>query len=194
MDNQSFLAFVKWYFDLVSDKFYGRASNATRFNISKKERLIAIVVGYCIFIGSGMLLFVQIDGNYILFIMAILISVILLFMGRFSLLYYILIYNKCKKFNRSLNDRVIIEESIQYKTSNRIRQAISRHYKIIDLKGSLVSLRFILKNKSGNELNNIIVLKITSNKIILNNKVISEKRLNDVNEFEELIKGNDEGL
>lgn len=24
MDNQSFLVFVKWYFDLVSDKFYGR--------------------------------------------------------------------------------------------------------------------------------------------------------------------------
>jgi len=51
-----------------------------------------------------------------------------------------------------------------------------------------------LKNRSGNKQNNFIVLKITSNKITINGKVISKKRLNDVNVFEELIKGNDEGL
>ena len=49
MDNQSFPVFLKWYFNIVSDKFYGRASNVTRFNISKKERLIAIVVGSIIY-------------------------------------------------------------------------------------------------------------------------------------------------
>ena len=190
MDNHTFLKFIKWHFNLISDRFYGRSSNATRFSISKNERLIAIVVAYIIFTASWSLLFVPINGNYVLFIIAIIIFVILLLITRFSLLYYVFVFNKYKKIDRSLNDRVIVEECIQYKTSNRIRQAISRQYKIIEVRGSIFFLKFILKNRSSNKHNDFIVLKITPSKILLNSEVICTKRLIDVNEFEGLLKSN----
>jgi len=190
MENQSFSTFIKWHFNLINDKFYSKSSNATRFNISKNERLIAIVVAYIIFVASWSLLFVPIKGNYVFFIMANIIFVALLFMSRFSLLYYLFIFNKYSKINRSLNDRVIVDECILYKTSNRIRQAISVKYKIIEVKGNISCLKFILKNRSSHKHNDFIVLKITSNKIRLNGEVISKKRLSDVIELEDLLKNN----
>lgn len=189
MNEQRFFKFVKWYFNFTSEKFYGRPSNATMFYISKKERLVAIFMAYLLFFVSWSILFLKINGIFFIFLADIIVFITLLCLTRFSISYYILLFYKIHKKNRSINDRAIVEECIFYNFSKQIRNAILKYYKIADVRGNIFYLKYFLTVKNGNRnIKKYITLKITSNKIYLNNDKISTVRLNDICDFEELIK------
>lgn len=190
MENKTFFNFIKWYFKFISDKFYEIPSNTSLPYITKKERLGLVIAAYLIFISSWFILFLEINGKYFLFSIPIIIFIVLLCLTRFSFTYYFILYKKSKKINRSINDKVIIEECMLYKVSKKIRNVINQYYKIIDVRGTIFSLKYYLfdrtKNNNSNSRKKYIILKIKSNKIYLNGKKISNKRLINTSELNNL--------
>lgn len=181
MENKTFFNFMKWYFKFISDKFYVIPVNTSLHYITKKERLVLVVAAYLIFVASWSILLLQITGKVWLFFSIMIIPFVLLCLTRFSFTYYFILYKKSKKINRSINDKVIIEECMLYKASKKIRNVIHQYYKIIDVRGTIFSLKYYLfdrtKNNNSNSRKKYIILKIKSNKIYLNGKKISNKRL-----------------
>lgn len=198
MENKTFFNFVKWYFKFIGDKFYVIPVNTSLHYITKKERLGLVVAAYLLFIASLSVLFLQMTGKVWLFLFIMIIPIVLLCLTRFSFTYYLILYKKSKKINRSINDKVIIEECMLYKVSKKIRNVINQYYKIIDVKGTIFSLKYYLfdrtKNNNSNSRKKYIILKITSNKIYLNGKKISNKRLINTSELNNLfsVKRNEE--
>lgn len=188
MENKTFFNFVKWYFKFTSDKFY-EIPNSGRY-ITKKERLGLVIAAYLIFISSWFIFFLEINGKYFLISIPIIIFSILLCLTRFSFTYYFILYKKFKNINRSINDKVIIEECMLYKVSKKIRNVINQYYKIIDVRGTIFSLKYYLfdrtKKNDSNSRKKYIILKIKSNKIYLNGKKISNKRLINTSELNNL--------
>ena len=190
MENKTFFNFMKWYFKFISDKFYVIPVNTSLHYITKKERLGLVVAAYLIFVASWSVLLLQTTGKIWLFLSIMIIPFVLLRLTRFSFTYYFILYKKSKKINRSINDKVIIEECMLYKTSKKIRNVINQYYKIIDVTGTIFSLKYYLfdrtKNNNSNSRKKYIILKIKSNKIYLNGKKISNKRLINTSELNNL--------
>lgn len=190
MENKTFFNFMKWYFKFISDKFYVIPVNTSLHYITKKERLGLVVAAYLIFVASWSVLLLQTTGKIWLFLSIMIIPFVLLRLTRFSFTYYFILYKKSKKINRSINDKVIIEECMLYKVSKKIRNVINQYYKIIDVTGTIFSLKYYLfdrtKNNNSNSRKKYIILKIKSNKIYLNGKKISNKRLINTSELNNL--------
>ncbi len=190
MENKTFFNFMKWYFKFISDKFYVIPVNTSLHYITKKERLGLVVAAYLIFVASWSVLLLQTTGKIWLFLSIMIIPFVLLRLTRFSFTYYFILYKKSKKINRSINDKVIIEECMLYKASKKIRNVINQYYKIIDVTGTIFSLKYYLfdrtKNNNSNSRKKYIILKIKSNKIYLNGKKISNKRLINTSELNNL--------
>ena len=74
-----------------------------------------------------------------------------------------------------------------YKVSEKVRNVINHYYKIIDVRGTIFSLKYYLfdrtKKNNSNSRKKYIILKIKSNKIYLNGKKISNKRLINTSEL-----------
>lgn len=191
MENKNFFNFMKWYFKFISDKFYVIPVNTSLHYITKKERLGLVVAAYLIFVASWSVLLLQTTGKIWLFLSIMIIPFVLLCLTRFSFTYYFILYKKSKKINRSINDKVIIEECMLYKASKKIRNVINQYYKIIDVTGTIFSLKYYLfdrtKNNNSNSRKKYIILKIKSNKIYLNGKKISNKRLINTSELNNLL-------
>lgn len=191
MENKTFFNFMKWYFKFISDKFYVIPVNTSLHYITKKERLGLVVAAYLIFVASWSVLLLQTTGKIWLFLSIMIIPFVLLCLTRFSFTYYFILYKKSKKINRSINDKVIIEECMLYKASKKIRNVINQYYKIIDVTGTIFSLKYYLfdrtKNNNSNSRKKYIILKIKSNKIYLNGKKISNKRLINTSELNNLL-------
>lgn len=190
MENKNFFNFMKWYFKFISDKFYVIPVNTSLHYITKKERLGLVVAAYLIFVASWSVLLLQTTGKIWLFLSIMIIPFVLLCLTRFSFTYYFILYKKSKKINRSINDKVIIEECMLYTVSKKIRNVINQYYKIIDVTGTIFSLKYYLfdrtKNNNSNSRKKYIILKIKSNKIYLNGKKISNKRLINTSELNNL--------
>lgn len=190
MENKTFFNFIKWYFKFISDKFYETPSNTSLHYITKKERLGLVITAYLIFISSWFILFLEINAKYFLFSILIIIFIVLLCLTRFSFTYYFILYKKSKNINRSINDKVIIEECMLYKVSEKIRNVINQYYKIIDVRGTIFSLKYYLfdrtKKNNSNSRKKYDIIKIKSNKIYLNGKKISNKRLINTSELNNL--------
>ena len=191
MENKTFFNFMKWYFKFISDKFYVIPVNTSLHYITKKERLGLVVAAYLIFVASWSVLLLQTTGKIWLFLSIMIIPFVLLRLTRFSFTYYFILYKKSKKINRSINDKAIIEECMLYKASKKIRNVINQYYKIIDVTGTIFSLKYYLfdrtKNNNSNSRKKYIILKIKSNKIYLNGKKISNKRLINTSEVNNLL-------
>ena len=191
MENKTFFNFMKWYFKFISDKFYVIPVNTSLHYITKKERLGLVVAAYLIFVASWSVLLLQTTGKIWLFLSIMIIPFVLLRLTRFSFTYYFILYKKSKKINRSINDKAIIEECMLYKASKKIRNVINQYYKIIDVTGTIFSLKYYLfdrtKNNNSNSRKKYIILKIKSNKIYLNGKKISNKRLINTSELNNLL-------
>lgn len=191
MENKTFFNFMKWYFKFISDKFYVIPVNTSLHYITKKERLGLVVAAYLIFVASWSVLLLQTTGKIWIFLSIMIIPFVLLCLTRFSFTYYFILYKKSKKINRSINDKAIIEECMLYKASKKIRNVINQYYKIIDVTGTIFSLKYYLfdrtKNNNCNSRKKYIILKIKSNKIYLNGKKISNKRLINTSELNNLL-------
>ena len=79
-----------------------------------------------------------------------------------------------------------------YKTYQKFRNVINQYYKIIRVKGTMFSLKYVLVlretinyNKTNNKKT---ILKITSNKIFLNRKKISNKKITTLLELNNLLQ------
>lgn len=174
---KKFLNFIKWYFKYTNDKFYYDSNVSSNFYIKRKERLPVVFISYLILIISLVLLFVPIHGFHWFSIFGIIISLGFLYLCRFSIIYYLTIYKKYIKKDKTLNNRTIVEEFIMYDLSKDVRRLISDYYRIIDVKGNIFSLKYkLIKRKDKNK--KIITLKITSKKICLGKIKIAKTILN----------------
>ena len=102
-----------------------------------------------------------------------------------------ILYLKSKKINRSLNDKVIIEECILYKCSEDFRNVINQYFKIVNVRGTIFTMKYYLfyksKNVNSKSYKKYSILKLKSNKIYLNGEKISNKRLINISEFDDLL-------
>ena len=189
MVNKTFFNFIVWYFKYTNDNLYKKPKSG-RY-ITKKERLGLVISAYLLFFSSWLVLFLEIKGNYLLFCIPNIIYIVLLFLTRFSLIYYMILYLKSKKINRSLNDKVIIEECILYKCSEDFRNVINQYFKIVNVRGTIFTMKYYLfyksKNVNSKSYKKYSILKLKSNKIYLNGEKISNKRLINISEFDDLL-------
>ena len=186
MNNQNFFTFIKWYFNMTTKKRFPEKS--MRFSVSQKERLPEVIFAYLLFIASWGLLFWSSPLNIFYLICANFIVLLCLILTRFGFIYYAILYKRSKHINRSLNDKIILEEHLLLKLSKEVRYMLTKYYKVFDSKGNIFYIKYYLANRKKGHKD--IVLKITSNKVCLNKTVISNQRLNHIDELEELIKNN----
>ena len=162
---KKFINFIKWYFKYTNDKFYYDSNVSSNFHIKRKERLPVVFISYLILIISLVLLFVLIHGFHWFSIFGIIISLGFLYLSRFSIIYYFILYKKYIIKDKSLNDRIIVEEFIMNDLCKDVRRIISDYYRIIDVKGNIFSLKYkLIKRKDKNK--KIITLKISSKKYV----------------------------
>ncbi len=190
MKNENFACFIKWYFNFTSEKFFIKPVIGSY--ITKKERIFLIPTAYLLLISSGFIFFLDENYKYFLFCILIYFSFSSLHSAKFSLIFYFVLYLKSKKKYDSINDRILIEEGMIYKTYQKFRNVINQYYKIIRVKGTMFSLKYVLVlretinyNKTNNKKT---ILKITSNKIFLNRKKISNKKITTLLELNNLLQ------
>lgn len=118
-------------------------------------------------------MFIHINGIYWFSIFGFIISIGFLFLCRFSIINYLYIYFKFVRKNNSFNRKIIFEECILHKMNKKLRRLISNYYKIVNSKGNALVFKIYLqeRNKETNNKKEKI-LKIKSNKIIFDGKII----------------------
>ena len=173
MSKNNFWAFLKWYFKYTNKEFFDNSNSNTPSYVGNKERLPFIIISYFIFISSFVILFIHINGIYWFSIFGFIISIGFLFLCRFSIIYYLFIFFKFVRKNNSFNKKIIFEECILHKLNKKLRRSISNYYKIVDSKGNALVFKIYLqeRNKETNNKKEKI-LKIKSNKIIFDGKII----------------------
>lgn len=183
---KNFLSFTKWYFNYINDKFYYDTNVSSTFHVKRKERSTVVVISYLILISSLIILFVPIYGIHWFSIFGIIISIGFLCLCRFSIIYYFILYKKYINKDKTLNDRIIVEEFIMYDLCKDVRRLISDYYRIVDVAGNIFCLKFKLrerKNKSAK----IITLKIMPRKIYFGKIKIAE-RISDISILEKILE------
>lgn len=186
MQNQNYFSFVKWYFNLTTKNHFPK--KPARRSVSQKERLPMVIFAYLSFVSSPVIFFLPFKDSFLLSATIIFISLICLSLCKFSFLYYAILYKKSKTINRSLNDKIIIQECMLYKLSQDVRYMLMKYYKIWNTKGNIFYVKYYLISRKKEEKNKNFILKIKPKKITINKTVISNKSLANLDEFKELIK------
>ena len=186
MQNQNYFSFVKWYFNFTTKRDFPKKS--MRYAVSQKERLPAVIFAYLLFVASLVILFLPFKGSLLLSASIIFIALIELFLCEFGFLRYAILYKKSKNTNRSLNDKIIIQEGLLHKLLKDVRYSLMKYYKIWNTKGSIFSVKYYLISRKKEDKNKDFILKIKPKKITINKTVISNKSLANLDEFKELIK------
>ena len=197
MKENDFWGFLKYYFDYTSNKLYDNNKyNIIYRDVKRNERLFAVLVSYILLILSFSSLFfskITSNGYYWFSIIGIAIAVVILLLCRFSFIYYLLIYMRFLSSNNSINNQIIVDECIYLQPNRDVRKIILNRYKIIDVKGSIFSVKYHIINKAKNNKdfkNKYIVLKITPTKVFINGKIIFSKKMLDLSELADHISNN----
>ncbi len=197
MIKKGFCGFIKYYFDYTNNKLYdNNKSNIIYRDIKRKERLFVVIVSYVLLIISCSSLFfseMASNGYYLFSIIGIAVSGLMLLLCRFSFTYYLLIYRRFLLSNNSINNKVIVDECIYLQPNRDVRKVILDRYKIIDVKGSVFSVKYYIIDKAKNNKNfknKHFVLKITPTKIFINGKIIFSEKLLDLSDLADYISIN----
>ena len=173
----SFLCFVKWYFKYTRDKRFcdERPAIQNMKYIRKSERLFVVIFAYFLMVLSPCFLLIPVRANYWLLIFGEIISIILLAVCEFSFLYYFFVYVRFTKREVSINDRAIAEEIILQEVAKDVRKTISKHYRILEVRGNIFVLKYYLTKlgkRKGITRKDIRVLKIKPQGMVLDGKKI----------------------
>ena len=184
------MSFLKWFFVFVGDQCFDNIPS--RFTIRKKDRLPVVIVAYFIMILSLIFLFIGKNGlNYYCALVLIISSALFLYGCRFSFLYYFIAYIRFYNKDSSINDKIIFEHCVIYSYPTDVTKTISKYFKIVEMKGSIFTLKFYLgaRSKRRRKETNFktIILKITPNKIYFDGKKIFENKLFDMSDLEKIL-------
>lgn len=186
MNIKKYMSFLKCFFVIVGDQFFDDVPR--RYKIRKKERLTFVILAYLMIILSLLLLLIGRNGLHFIALVLIICSVSFLYGCQFSFLYYSFAYIRFINKDRSFNDRIIFEHEVIFNYPTDVTKALSKYFRIFEVKGSVFKLKFYLgarSKKRRKETNfKTIVLKITPNRIYFDGKVIFNKKLFDISELE----------
>ncbi len=200
---KTFLGFLKWHFVYISnlqfpnDSFKECALNNVNTIPQRWERLPFIIISYIILLGSIVFFIFNTQFyKYIVLILGAMSSIVFLLTFRFSFIYYIVLYKKYSNKDRSLNDKIIYESGILFDTSKDIRKIINKYFKLKYIGGNIFAVKFYLAKRMLKVLDNkkkitildkkYIVLKIKSNKIYFNKKLVATT-LSDISQLEDIL-------
>lgn len=194
MRMNDFWSFVKWYFDYIGEKCFDDSPPVihTVIKVTKKERLSIIIIAYLLMLISLLLLLTS--PSYLLSIAMMIATISLLYSCQFSVIYYFLIYVRYKNRDISINDRIIVDECILFDPTSDIRKIISRYFRIVDVRGSIWTLTFLLARKTQ-KLNkriklspkDIVTLKFRPNAILFDNRKIYTGKLFDSSDLAHIL-------
>ncbi len=196
MSVNDFLCFVKWYFDYIGNKYFDNSPPKihTVVKVRKKERLLIVIFAYLLMSASALLFLISPPPGYLLSIALLLTAIGFLSMGRFSLIYYCLLYSKYSARNASVNDKIIFDECVLMESNNDIRKLISKYYRVVDVRGNIYALKFDLADKTKKRSNrvklsskDIVTLKFNPNAIFLDKKKIYAGKLINLSDLEEIL-------
>ena len=111
-------------------------------------------------------------------------------------MYYFVLYKKYLNKDRSLNDKIIYESIILFDTSKDICKIINKYFKLKYVDGNIFAAKFYLAKRMLKVLDNkkkktildkkLIVLKIKSDKIYFNKKLVATT-LSDISQLEDIL-------
>lgn len=171
---ESFWNFFKWYYRYTTNIYFNFTNSNSPTMIRKKDRLSFIMFAYIFLVPTTAILLIPFNIKYLLFIIEILITICSLCAARFSFIYYFILYSKYKKRNNSLNDNVIYQICILLELDNNLRRIISKFYRIVDVRGNIFGVKIYLKQRKTKN-TKFIILKIKSNKILFDGKLLCNK-------------------
>lgn len=192
MNIKKYMSFLKWFFAKIGDNAFDddvpKRHGYNNFIIRRKDRLTFVILAYLMIILSLILLLIGRNGFHFIALVLIISSVSLLYGCQFSFLYYSFAYIRFINKDRSFNDRIIFEHEVIFNYPTDVTKALSKYFKIFEVKGSVFKLKFYLgarSKKRRKETNfKTIVLKITPKRIYFDGKVIFNKKLFDISELE----------
>lgn len=188
---KDYLFFVKWYFKLSTNKLFPRTGS--RYLLGQKERLPLVVLGYVLLLINIVVALFHVDQGFwkYLFIGILELSS-LLFVCRFSFIYYFFLYSRFVHRVDSVNDRILVDEIVLLEPSEDVRRMISKNYRIIEVRGSIYAVKYYIveKTKRYKKLSNrdLIILKITPKKILLNKKEVFSHKITDMSALEDCLQ------
>lgn len=193
MNVKDYLHFVEWYFDYIGKLRFDNSSPMiqTVRNVRRNERLPVIIIAYMIIMASILLAILR-SESFLLSIAMVIVAMGMLTLCRFSFIYYFFLYVRYYNRNTSINDGIITYECILLDPTNEIRKMIARYFRIVDEKGNIFALKFLLsdkrkRNKRKLSKKDIFVLKIKPNAILLDNKELHAGKLHEMSDLEKLL-------
>lgn len=196
MSVNAFLCFVKWYFDYIGNKCFDNSPPKiqTVAKVRRKERLPIVICAYLLMIASALLIVTLPSHRYLLSFGMMIAAIGLLFLCRFSLIYYLFLYVRYHNKNTSINDDLIVYECILLDTTNEIRKMISKYFRIVEVKGNIFSLKFTLADKSKKRSNrvklspkDIVTLKFKPNAIFFDKQKIHAGKLLNLSDLDKML-------
>ena len=193
MNVKDYLHFVEWYFDYIGNVCFDNSSPMiqTVIKVRRNERLPVIIIAYMTIMASILLAILR-SASFLLSIAMMIVAMGVLLLCRFSFIYYFFLYVRYHNKNTSINDGIITYECILLDPTNEIRKMIARHFRIVDVRGNVFSLNFLLSDKikrSKRKISrkDIFVLTFKTNAILLDKKKLHTGKLHDLSDLERLL-------
>lgn len=196
MNAKGFLRFVKWYFDYIGQKCFDNSAPMiqTVIKLRRRERFPFVIISYLLIIASLWLIVIFPLHGYLLPFSLMIVAIGLLFLCRFSLIYYFFLYVRYNNKNASINDDLIVYECILLDSTNEIRKIISNYFRVVEARGNIFTLKFDLADKTKKRSNrvklsskDIVTLKFKPNAIFLDKKKIHAGKLINLSDLEEIL-------
>lgn len=193
MNVKDFFRFVMWYFDYIGQKCFDNSAPMiqTVIKVRQNERLPFVVIAYLLMMVS-LLLAILHPARFLLSIAIMIVAIGLLSLCRFSLIYYFFLYVRYCNENTSINDRLIVYECILLDPTNEIRKMIASHFRIVDVRGNIFALKFLLsdkrkRNKRKLSKNDMFIIEFKPNAVLLDKKEVYVGKLHDLVDLEKLM-------